>query len=148
MGFFLYTFFLYISLEIVGTKTKFALFAFVSIFSIGCQTFVKKSDLEFINDYYSSRTFFVKENTPIGNKQVLEQGTSVKVLVEASSSVIKVKCFPSNQDREGSVGRMVAYVVNEDIKNKNFTMEDLEELIAQKLSSYTISQKISKSKKK
>lgn len=132
----------------MGTKTKRCFLVFVSIFSIGCQSIIKKSDLEFINEYYTSRTFFVKENLPIGNKEVIEQGTSVKIIIEASSSIIKVKCFPSNQEREGSLGRMVAYVVTEDIKNKNFTVEDLEELISQKLSSYFIQNKSSKLKKK
>lgn len=120
----------------------------ISTILIGCQSIIKKSDLEFINDYYSSRTFFVKEDIPFGNKEIIEKGTSVKVLIEASSSIIKVKCFPSNQEREGSIGRMVAYIVNEDIKNKNFTVEDLEELISQKLTSYYIAQKNSKIKKK
>ncbi len=148
LGFFLYTFFYKFSLEIVGILKKASLVALVPAFLVGCQSILKKRDLEFINEYYSSRTFFVKENIPIGNKSIIEQGTSVKVLIEASSSVIKVKCFPSNQEREGSIGRMVAYIVNEDIKNKNFTVEDLEELISQKLSSYYISQKSPKGKKK
>lgn len=72
----------------------------------------------------------------MGNKEVIEKGTSVRIWIESTASLLKVKCYPSNADREGSAGKMVTYLVNEDLKEKEFTVEDLEGLIDQKLSFY------------
>ncbi|MCB1179375.1 MAG: type II secretion system-associated lipoprotein, partial [Leptospiraceae bacterium] len=72
----------------------------------------------------------------ITNKEVLDKGTSVKIWLESTSSLLKVKCYPSEADRESAIGKMVSYLINEEIKDGPFTIEELELLIDEKLTFY------------
>jgi type II secretion system-associated lipoprotein len=109
---------------------------------------IRKDELELLNEHYGMKTYFLKEDVPLGNKQILPKGTSVKIWIESTASLLKVKCYPSNADREGAIGKMVTYLINEDLKEKEFTVEDLESLIAGKLSFYLPEETMSTRQKK
>ncbi|HMV45882.1 MAG TPA: type II secretion system-associated lipoprotein [Leptospiraceae bacterium] len=125
-----------------------SIFIFLSIFFIlACnKRLIKKDDLTLINEHYSQNTYYVKENLVLDNKDIIKKDTSVKIWIESTASILKVKCYNSNEDRESAVGRMVTYIINEDFKNKKFTVEYLDQLIAEKLVYYD-AKDVSKDKK-
>lgn len=125
-----------------------SIFIFLSIFFIlACnKRLIKKDDLTLINEHYSQNTYYVKENLVLDNKDIIKKDTSVKIWIESTASILKVKCYNSNEDRESAVGRMVTYIINEDFKNKKFTVEYLDQLIAEKLVYYD-AKDVSKNKK-
>jgi type II secretion system-associated lipoprotein len=102
--------------------------------------------LTLINEHYSQNTYYVKENLVLDNKEVIKKDTSVKIWIESTASILKVKCYNSNEERESAVGKMVAYIINEDFKAKQFTVEYLDQLIAEKLVYYD-AKDVSKNKK-
>jgi type II secretion system-associated lipoprotein len=106
---------------------------------VDCQKrILKKDDLVLLNEYYGKKTYFLREDVPINNKEVIKKGTSVKIWIESTSSLLKVKCYPSNTDRESALGKMVSYLINEDIRGKSFTQDNLDNLIGQKLEVYVV----------
>jgi type II secretion system-associated lipoprotein len=107
---------------------------------------IRKDDLTLINEHYSQNTYYVKENLVLDNKEVIKKDTSVKIWIESTASILKVKCYNSNEERESAVGKMVAYIINEDFKAKQFTVEYLDQLIAEKLVYYD-AKDVSKNKK-
>jgi type II secretion system-associated lipoprotein len=107
---------------------------------------IRKDDLTLINEHYSQNTYYVKENLVMDNKDVIKKDTSVKIWIESTASILKVKCYNSNEERESAVGKMVAYIINEDFKGKQFTVEYLDQLIAEKLVYYD-AKDLSKNKK-
>lgn len=110
---------------------------FLFFFIFNCQRrIIKKDELELLNEYYGQRTFYLKEKVFVTNKEALEKGTSVKIWIESTSSLLKVKCYPSQGDRESAIGKMVSYLINEELKDSSFTIEDLETMIEEKLTFY------------
>ncbi|MBP7281493.1 MAG: type II secretion system-associated lipoprotein [Leptospiraceae bacterium] len=107
---------------------------------------IRKDDLTLINEHYSQNTYYVKENLVMDNKDVIKKDTSVKIWIESTASILKVKCYNSNEERESAVGKMVAYIINEDFKGRQFTVEYLDQLIAEKLVYYD-TKDVSKNKK-
>lgn len=107
---------------------------------------IRKDDLTLINEHYSQNTYYVKENLVMDNKDVIKKDTSVKIWIESTASILKVKCYNSNEERESAIGKMVAYIINEDFKEKQFTVEYLDQLIAEKLVYYD-AKDVSKNKK-
>ncbi|MDX1960780.1 MAG: type II secretion system-associated lipoprotein [Leptospiraceae bacterium] len=115
----------------------------IMIFSLFCQRRVlKKDDIAFLNEYYGKKTYYLKQDVQINNKEVLKKGLSVKIWIESTSSLLKVKCYPSNADRESALGKMVNYLINEDLKNKQLTMDGLDDFILAKLEEYGSKNKI------
>ena len=96
----------------------------------------KKEEIYHLNEYYKNKTYFLKDNLTISNKDVLPKGTSVKIWIESTPTIFKLKCYPSNIDREIAIGKMVTYLVNDDIRGSDFTLESIEELIDDKLIYY------------
>jgi len=72
----------------------------------------------------------------MSNKDVLQKGTSVKIWIESTPTILKLKCYPSNIDREVAIGKMVTYLINEEIRNSSFNLESIENLIDEKLVYY------------
>ncbi len=107
---------------------------------------IRKDDLTLINEHYAQNTYYVKETLVLDNKEVIKKDTSVKIWIESTASILKVKCYNSNEERESAVGKMVAYIINEDFKAKQFTVEYLDQLIAEKLVYYD-AKDLSKNKK-
>ena len=105
--------------------------------SFYCQKRIfKKEEVYHLNEYYKNKTYFLKDNLTISNKEILSKGTSVKIWIESTPTIFKLKCYPSNIDREIAIGKMVTYLVNDDIRGSDFTLESIEELIDNKLTYY------------
>ena len=122
-------------------------FILLAFFLLACnKRLIRKDELTLINEHYSQNTYYVKENLVIDNKDVIKKDTSVKIWIESTASILKVKCYNSNEERESAVGRMVAYIINEDFRDKQFTVEYLDKLIAEKLVYYD-AKDLSKNKK-
>ncbi|HNF15530.1 MAG TPA: type II secretion system-associated lipoprotein [Leptospiraceae bacterium] len=98
---------------------------------------IKKDDLALLNEEYSAKTYYLKQNFYITHKDILPKGTSVKIWIETSASLIKIKCYPSNQERESAIGKMVAFIIQEELKDKPLTSERLDSLISEKLEEYS-----------
>jgi type II secretion system-associated lipoprotein len=104
---------------------------------IGCQKrLIQKEEMKYLNDYYKDKNYYLKDNFTLNPKELLKKGTSVKIWIESTPTLLKVKCYPSNEDRESALGKMVAYLINEDIRGKDLTYEVLEDLIETKLVVY------------
>ncbi len=104
---------------------------------LNCQKRIfKKEEVYHLNEYYKNKTYYLKENLTISNKETLSKGTSVKIWIESTPTIFKLKCYPSTIDREVAIGKMVTYLVNEDIRGSDFTLESIEELIDNKLIYY------------
>ena len=97
---------------------------------------IRKDDLALINEYYSQNNYYLKQDIAFGAKEVLKKDTSVKIWIESTASILKVKVYNSNEDREAAIGKMISYVINEEFRDKKFTVEYLDELIAEKLELY------------
>jgi type II secretion system-associated lipoprotein len=120
---------------------------FVIILNILCaRRLIKKDEMALINEYYSQNTYYLKQDVPFGPKEVIKKDTSVKIWIESTATILKVKVYNSNEDRESAIGKMVSYIINEDFKGKKFTVEYLDALIAEKLEQYD-SKDLSKIKK-
>ncbi len=98
---------------------------------------IKKDDLALLNEEYSGKTYYLKQNFYITHKDILPKGTSVKIWIETSASLIKIKCYPSNQERESAIGKMVAFIIQEELRDKPLTSESLDLLIREKLEEYS-----------
>jgi type II secretion system-associated lipoprotein len=123
------------------------LFFWMLLLVLACnKRLIRKDDLTLINEHYSQNTYYVKENLVLDNKEVIKKDTSVKIWIESTASILKVKCYNSNEERESAVGKMVTYIINEDFKGKQFTVEYLDQLIAEKLV-YFDAKDLSKNKK-
>ena len=119
----------------------------LAFFVLACnKRLIRKDDLTLINEHYSQNTYYVKENLVLDNNEVIKNDTSVKICIESTASILIVKCYNSNEERESAVGKMVAYIINEDFKAKQFTVEYLDQLIAEKLVYYD-AKDLSKNKK-
>jgi type II secretion system-associated lipoprotein len=128
-------------------SARYFFFILLAFFVLTCnKRLIRKDDLTLINEHYSQNTYYVKENLVLDNKEVIKKDTSVKIWIESTASILKVKCYNSNEERESAVGKMVAYIINEDFKAKQFTVEYLDQLIAEKLVYYD-AKDLSKNKK-
>ncbi|MCB1140737.1 MAG: type II secretion system-associated lipoprotein [Leptospiraceae bacterium] len=116
--------------------SKLALIVCFFFLSFCSRRLIKKQDISHLNEYYKDKTYYLKENIVLNSKESLKKGTSVKIWIESTPTILKVKCYPSTIDREIAIGKMVAYLINEDIRRNEFSYEMLEELIDQKLIYY------------
>jgi type II secretion system-associated lipoprotein len=128
-------------------SVRFFLIVLAILFVLACnKRLIRKDDLTLINEHYAQNTYYVKENLVLDNKDVIKKDTSVKIWIESTASILKVKCYNSNEERESAIGKMVTYIINEDFKGKQFTVEYLDQLIAEKLVYYD-AKDLSKNKK-
>lgn len=103
----------------------------------GCQKRIfKKEEISHLNEYYKNKTYYLKENLTISNKETLPKGTSVKIWIESTPSILKLKCYPSTIDREVAIGKMITYIINEEMKTTGNSLESIENLIDEKLVYY------------
>lgn len=85
-----------------------------------------------INDDFDSKTYALKEDLRLSNEEVWKKGTLVKIYIESTPSLVKLKFYPATETREGSVGRLAAYRINDDIEGGKFDARDVEEWVATK----------------
>ncbi|MCB1190646.1 MAG: type II secretion system-associated lipoprotein [Leptospiraceae bacterium] len=95
---------------------------------------IKKKDLPAYNKYYKDKIYYLKEDLIVTKDDVLKKGTPVKIWIESTETLLKVKCYPISEKRESAIGRLVIYAINNNYKGKKFTRKNLDKLIEKKLS--------------
>jgi len=106
---------------------------------LNCQTaIVNKKELSEFNQYLSGRTYTLKEDIKVDDNETYKKGMLVRVWAESTPTLFKIKIYPSQQEREYATGKMAIFIVNDDFKKEKFTLQDLENLIEQKLVFYKI----------
>ncbi len=97
---------------------------------------IKQDKLFDINTHYQERVYSLKKDTKVSATETFRKGMLVRIYVESTPSLIKIKCFPADQKREHAIGRLIAYQVNEDFEKKAVNTEDLDKIIANELTEY------------
>ncbi len=131
-----YLFLNYCSSPVLSLRAFFVSWLLAFQFSACSHHLVKKESLIVLNEYYSDKTYYLKDNIQIGNNETIQKGASVKIWIESTPSLLKVKCYPSTEEREYAIGKLIIYIVNEDYKSKSMTREELDKIIAEKLVLY------------
>lgn len=91
----------------------------------------KEKALEY-NEIFLERTYILTEELNYSKEESLKKGTQVRVYIESTPSLLKVKCYPIEESREYAIGRMAIYKINDQIEKRELDMEDLEVIIAEK----------------
>ncbi|WCL47932.1 type II secretion system-associated lipoprotein [Leptospira sp. GIMC2001] len=104
---------------------------------IDCSTRLipKEKVLEY-NEMFYERTYVLKEELKLSKDDTIGKGSLVKLYVESTPSLLKVKCYPITESREYAVGRLAIYLINDTVEKRNIELEELEEIIAQKFEPY------------
>ncbi|TGK02456.1 type II secretion system-associated lipoprotein [Leptospira selangorensis] len=113
-------------------------FAFLlALFTIQCGArLIKKEKLFEINEHYQDKIYSLKKDTKVSMTETFKKGMLVRIYVESTPSLVKVKCFPADQKREHAIGRLIAYQVNDDLDKKTISIEDLDKIVANELTEY------------
>ena len=107
------------------------------LFFSSCQSaLIKKKDLLQYNKILQQQSYVLKDDIAVGEGLVYKKGMLVKIWVESTPSLLKIKCYPANHDRENAYGKLVTYFENDNFKKKEFTYDDLKEAIHTKLDLY------------
>ncbi|MCW7492210.1 type II secretion system-associated lipoprotein [Leptospira sp. 2 VSF16] len=93
---------------------------------------IKKERLREINEYYDGKTYSLQEEIKFSETEVWKKGTLVKIYIESTPSLLKLKVYPIAESRESSVGKLAAYIINDDVKKKQYDLEDVEEWVSRK----------------
>jgi type II secretion system-associated lipoprotein len=91
----------------------------------------KEKSLEY-NEIFLERTYVLTEDLNYSKEESLKKGTQVRVYIESTPSLLKVKCYPIEESREYAIGRMAIYKINDEIEKRELDMDDLEIIIAEK----------------
>jgi type II secretion system-associated lipoprotein len=112
---------------------KFILFSSILISLFCSKRLIKKDELYLVNEYYSQNTYKLKEDISFSNKDILKKDTLLKIWVESTATILKIKAYKLDEDRESAIGKMITYQINDEFREKKFTVEYLDNLINQKL---------------
>jgi type II secretion system-associated lipoprotein len=93
---------------------------------------IEKGKLREINEYYDEKVYLLKEDLKLSAEEVWKKGTPVRLYVESTPSLLKLKVYPANESRENSTGKLASYIINEDVKKKKYEFEDIEIWVATK----------------
>ncbi len=85
-----------------------------------------------MNEYYDQKAYLLKEDLKISTEEVWKKGTAVRLYIESTPSLLKIKVYPANESRENSTGKLASYIINEDVKKKKYEFEDVELWVATK----------------
>jgi type II secretion system-associated lipoprotein len=91
----------------------------------------KEKALEY-NEIFLDRIYVLTEELNYSKEESLKKGTQVRVYIESTPSLLKVKCYPIEESREYAIGRMAIYKINDEIEKRELEMEDLEVIISEK----------------
>ncbi|WP_039947919.1 type II secretion system-associated lipoprotein [Leptospira fainei] len=97
---------------------------------------IKQDRLSDINTYYQDKVYALKKDTKVSPTETFKKGMLVRIYIESTPSLVKIKCFPADQKREHAIGRLLAYQVNDDFEKKSIKIEDLDRLIDNELTEY------------
>ncbi|TGL91007.1 type II secretion system-associated lipoprotein [Leptospira congkakensis] len=101
-------------------------------FSHCSQRLIKKEKLREINEYYDAKTYSTQEDIKFSQTEVWKKGTLVKIYIESTPSLLKLKVYPVAESRESSLGKLAAYIINDDVKKRQYDLEDIEEWVGKK----------------
>ncbi|WP_281277638.1 type II secretion system-associated lipoprotein [Leptospira idonii] len=97
---------------------------------------IDKDKLIEINDYYDEKIFILKEDLRLSSSEVWKKGTQVRLYVESTPSLLKLKFYPVTESRESSMGKLAYFIINEDVKKKKYEFEDVEAWVESKFQVY------------
>lgn len=97
---------------------------------------VPKEKIQSYNEIFLERTYVLKEDLKFSKEDSLSKGAVVKVFIESTPSLLKVKCYPIQESREYAIGRMAIYKINDQIEKRELSFEDLELVVAEKFDPY------------
>ncbi|WP_341867235.1 type II secretion system-associated lipoprotein [Leptospira noumeaensis] len=101
-------------------------------FSHCSQRLIKKEKLREINEYYDGKTYLTQEEIKFSQAEVWKKGTLVKIYIESTPSLLKLKVYPVAESRESSLGKLADYIINDDVKKRQYDLEDIEEWVGKK----------------
>lgn len=110
------------------------IFLLVAILFQNCQKkMLTKEEMVLINDYYDNRIYYIKEDIRLSAVEQLTKGTPVKIRLQTSSNLLKIKCYPIDESAEISKGRMISFV---ELDENQFSLkqEEVEKILLSKLS--------------
>ena len=97
---------------------------------------IRKDDLTLINEHYSAK-YLLCEREPCFRQQGSDKkGYLRKIWIESTASILKVKCYNSNEKEKALLERWWLISSTKISKVKQFTVEYLDQLIAEKLVYY------------
>ena len=96
------------------------------------QRLIEKAKLREINEYYDEKVYLLKEDLNLSTDEVWKKGTLVRIYIESTPSLLKLKVYPANESRENSTGKLASYLINDDVKKKKYELEDIEVWVATK----------------
>ncbi len=96
------------------------------------QRLIEKGKLREINEYYDEKIYLLKEDLKLSSEEVMKKGTLVRIYIESTPSLLKLKVYPANETRENSTGKLASYIINEDVKKKKYELADIELWVATK----------------
>ncbi|MDZ4726725.1 MAG: type II secretion system-associated lipoprotein [Leptospira sp.] len=96
------------------------------------QRLIEKEKLREMNQYYDERVYQLKEDVKISQDEVWKKGTLVRLYVESTPSLLKIKIYPAKDSRENSTGKLASYLINDNVKKKKYGFSDVEEWVNSK----------------
>lgn len=118
----------------------------IFIFLAGCgNRLIRKDAVAHINEHYSEKIYYLTKDKKVSNTETFKKGMLVRIYVESTPSMVKIKCYPADHKREYAIGRMILYQLNDEYGGKKITVEDLDKLIANELVEYKKKNKSSRS---
>ncbi|PJZ37635.1 type II secretion system-associated lipoprotein [Leptospira levettii] len=117
----------------------------VLVFSQCSQRLIKKEKLREINEFYDGKTYALRDDIKFSQTEVWKKGTLVKIYIESTPSLLKLKVYPIQESRESSVGKLADYIINDDVKKREYDLADVEEWVNQK---FTLMEQNAKKTKK
>ncbi|MCZ8157732.1 MAG: type II secretion system-associated lipoprotein [Leptospira sp.] len=112
-------------LRLGGRLFRFYTFLFFILISQCSQRLIDKERMREINAYYDEKVYSLKDDLKISPDDIMKKGTLVRLYVESTPSLLKIKVYPANESRENSTGKLAAYLINEDVKKKKYEFEDV-----------------------
>ncbi|MFB5651483.1 type II secretion system-associated lipoprotein [Leptospira wolffii] len=109
----------------------------LTLLTIQCAArLIKQDKLLDINAHYQDKVYSLKKDTKVSTSETFRKGMLVRIYVESTPSLIKIKCYPADQKREHAIGRLIAYQVNDDFEKKAINIEDLDKIVENELTEY------------
>ncbi|XDD48716.1 type II secretion system-associated lipoprotein [Leptospira sp. WS92.C1] len=103
----------------------------------GCGSrLIRKDSITQVNEYYADKIYYLVQDKKVSNTEIFKKGMLVRIYIESTPSMVKIKCYPADQKREYAIGRMIIYQLNDEYTGKKITIEDLNKLIANELVEY------------
>ncbi|EKT86778.1 type II secretion system-associated lipoprotein [Leptospira santarosai] len=107
------------------------------LFFVDCgNRLIRKDAVAQINEHYSEKIYYLTKDKKVSSTEIFKKGMLVRIYVESTPSMVKVKCYPADHKREYAIGRMILYQLNDEYGGKKITIEDLDKLIADELVEY------------